>query len=40
MSYFLPHMGTNSLDSHIKMRYFGHLLRKLLLTHRSGIYPD
>ena len=40
VGYLLPHMGTNALSSYNKMRFLGHLIRKMLITHKSGVYPD
>lgn len=40
MIYFLPHMGTTSFENDVKMRYFADLLRKVLLSYKSGIFPD
>ena len=40
MEYMLPHMGSNALDSEVKMRYFGEQIRKILLAYRDNSFPD
>jgi hypothetical protein len=33
-------MGTTSMDNEIKMRYFGDLIKKVLLAYKNNSFPD